>query len=112
MLTSARRPARARELAGDWDLGRDFGAHQRKEDDEANPMVPTPTRGDARRRPATKKKATAARVSGDGGAPVIDGAKGGAAELLLAPVHLTVVAATDGDDGGGGATRPKIAGDG
>ena len=37
--------------------------------------------------------------------------KGRVAELLLAPVHLTVVAATDGDDGGGGATRPKIAGD-
>ncbi len=43
---------------------------------------------------------------------MVGGENGGAAELLLAPVHLTVVAATDGDDRGGGATRPKIAGDG
>jgi hypothetical protein len=45
MLTSAKqgRPARAKvgKLAGDWDLGRDFGAHLRKEDDETNPLVLT-----------------------------------------------------------------------
>jgi hypothetical protein len=43
-------------------------------------------------------------VTGDG--------KGRVAELLLAPVHLTVPAATDGDDRPGGAARPEIAGDG
>jgi hypothetical protein len=67
-------------------------------------LVLTTSTNDARRRPATRKKTAAARVDGDEVAPGVDGANGGAAELLLAPVHLTVVTATDGDDGGGGAT--------
>jgi hypothetical protein len=75
-------------------------------------LVLTPTRNDARRRPATKKKAAAARVSGDGGAPAVGGGNGGVAELLHTTVNLTAVTATGGDDGGDGATRPKMTGDG
>jgi hypothetical protein len=112
MLTSARWPARDDELAGARDIGGGFGGHLRVEGNEANPLVLTPTRNDARRRPATKKKAAAARVSDDGGAPVVDGEKGGAAELLHTTAHLTAVAATKGDGGDGGATRPKMAGGG
>ncbi len=75
-------------------------------------MVPTPTRDDARRRPATKKKAAAARVDGVGQAPVVGDPNGGAAELLHTTANLTAVTATGGDDGGGGATRPKMTGGG
>ena len=38
---------------------------------------------------------------------MVDGANGGAAELLHTTAHLTAVAATKGDGGDGGATRPK-----
>ena len=107
MLTSAKqgRPARARvgKLAGDWNLGRDFGAHLRKEDDETNPLVPSKAADDDGKRPATRRTMAAARVARGRRAPVTGDGKGSVAELLLAPVHLTVVAATDGDDGGGGA---------
>jgi hypothetical protein len=70
-------------------------------------LVPTPTRDDARRRPATKKKAAAARVDGVGQAPVVGDANGGADELPLLTAHLLAATATKGDGGDGGATRPK-----
>ncbi len=54
----------------------------------------------------------AARVARGRRAPVTGDGKGRAAELLLAPVHLTVVAAIDGDDGGDGAAWPEMAGGG
>ncbi len=53
-----------------------------------------------------------ARVSGDGGAPMVGDENGGAAELLHTTAHLTAVAATKGDGGDGGATRLKTAGGG
>nr|AAL58161.1 hypothetical protein [Oryza sativa Japonica Group] len=84
-MTSARRPARDRDLAGARDFGGGNGDHLRVEGNETNP---------------------------DGGAPVVDGGNGGAAELLLLTAHLTVMAATDGDDGDGGATMPKMTGGG
>jgi Domain of unknown function (DUF834). len=65
-LTSARRPVREGELAGATDLGGEFGGYQRVEGDERNSTVPTPTRDDERRRPATRKKAAAVRVDGVG----------------------------------------------
>nr|BAH80021.1 putative retrotransposon protein [Oryza sativa Indica Group] len=102
-----RRPARDRELAGARDFGGRIGGHQRVAGDETNSTVPTPTRGDARRRPATKKKAAAARVDGVGGAPVVGDANGGADGLPLLTANLTVVAATGGDGGDGAAAMPK-----
>jgi Domain of unknown function (DUF834). len=54
----------------------------------------------------------AARLARGRRAPVVGGANGGAAELLLLTANLMEVAATGGDDGDGGATRPKMAGDG
>src|SRR5512142_1080394 len=112
MLTSARRPAREGELAGATDLGGEFGGHQRVEGDETNSTVPTPTRDDARRRPATKKKAAAARVVGVEGAPAVDGENGGADGLPLLTANLTAVAATGGDGGDDAAALPKMAGGG
>ena len=106
-MTSARRPARVDELAGARDIGGGIGGHQRVEGDETNSLVPTPTRDDARRRPATKKKAAAARVVGVEGAPAVGDANGGADGLPLLTANLTAVAATGGDDGDGGATMPK-----
>jgi hypothetical protein len=107
MLTSARWPAREGELAGARDHGDGNGGHQRVEGDETNSKVPTPTRDDARRRPATKKNAAAARVDGVGGAPVVGDANGGADDLLLLTAKLTAVAATGGDGGDGAAALPK-----
>ena len=94
MLTSARRPARDDELAGARGNGDGNGGHQRVEGDETNSKVPTPTRDDARRRPATKKKAAAARVDGVGGAPGVGDTNGGADGLPLLTAKLTAVAAT------------------
>jgi Domain of unknown function (DUF834). len=70
-------------------------------------MVLTTTTNDARRRPATKKKAATVRVDGDDGAPVAGGDKGRAAELLHPLAHLLATAGSGGDGGDGGATRPK-----
>jgi hypothetical protein len=75
-------------------------------------LVLTPTRKDARRRPATKKKAAAARVDGVEQAPVVGGGKGGAAELLHTTALPTVVTASGGDGGDGTATLPKMTGGG
>jgi hypothetical protein len=75
-------------------------------------LIPTPTRDDARRRPATKKKAAAARVDGVGGAPGVGDANGGADGLPLLAANLTAVAATGGDGGDGAAALPKMSGDG
>ena len=88
-------------------VGRGFGGHGHEEGDETNSLVLTPTRTDARRRPATKKKAAAARVDGGRRAPVVGDANGGADGLPLLTAKLTAVAATGGDGGGGGATMPK-----
>ena len=54
----------------------------------------------------------AARVSGDGGAPVTGGEGGGAAELPLTTAHLLAMTASGGDGGDGAAPMPKTAGDG
>jgi Domain of unknown function (DUF834). len=75
-------------------------------------MVPTPTRDDARRRPATKKKAAAARVDGVEQAPVVGDANGGADGLPLLTAHLLATTASGGDGGDSTAALPKMAGDG
>ncbi len=75
-------------------------------------MVPTPTRDDARRRPATKKKAAAARVDGVEQAPVVGDTNGGADGLPLLTAHLLAATASGGDGGDGAATLPKMAGGG
>src|SRR5512142_1001844 len=112
MLTSARRPAREGELAGATDCGDGIGGHRRVEGDETNALVPTPTRDDARRRPATKKKAAAARVVGVEQAPVVGDANGGADGLPLLTAHLLATMASSGDGGDGTAALPKMAGGG
>jgi Domain of unknown function (DUF834). len=93
-------------------LGRAIGGHLRVEGNEANPLVLTTTRNDARRRPATGEGGAAVRLNGVEGAPVVGGENGGAAELPLPTTHLTVVAASGGDGGDGAATLPKTAGGG
>jgi Domain of unknown function (DUF834). len=75
-------------------------------------LVPTPTRDDARRRPATKKKAAAARVDGVGQAPVVGDANGGADGLPLLTAHLVATTANGGDGGDGAAALPKMTGGG
>ncbi len=75
-------------------------------------MVLTPTRNDARRRPATRREAAAARVDGVEGAPVVGGKRGGAAELLHPLAHLLATAASGGDGGDGAAMQLEITGDG
>jgi hypothetical protein len=75
-------------------------------------LVPTPTRDDARRRPATKKKAAAARVDGVGQAPVVGDANGGADGLPLLTAHLLATTASGGDGGNGTAALPKMTGGG
>ena len=111
-MTSARRPARVGGLAGAKEVGGEIGDHLRVEDNEANSLVLTPTRNDARRRPATRRGGAAARVNGVEGAPVVGGANGGAAELPCTTAHLLAATASGDDDGDGGATRPKMAGGG
>src|SRR5512137_2023933 len=103
-MTSARRPARVRELAGARRVGGGNGDHLRVEGNETNPLVLTTTRNDARRRPATRKGGAAAQVNGVEGAPVVGGGKGGTAGLPLTTAHLLAATASGGDDGDGGAT--------
>jgi hypothetical protein len=51
----------------------------------------------------TKRTAAAARLDGDGGAPVVGGEGGRAAEVPLTTAHLTAAAASGGDGSSGAA---------